>query len=280
MQKVGIIIRTSTRYLFLERTLLDIKNQTFKDWKMIIVNDGGELERIRALLKKHEIPKEQYVLLHSDQNNGLHKAINIGAKAVQEPFVIVHDDDDTWDARFLERTIAYLEEKPTCKGIITHSNKIYEKIEQDQIKKIKETPFNHELKGVLSMYDMMKNNLYSPISFIYRSEVYNEIGYFDESLEVLEDWEFNLRFLMKYDIEVLEEVLAYYHIRKQTNIQDSFKNTVVDKKNLHEKYDTIIRNRYLRKDFEEGKMGLGIMINLLKWSDGKVLRKLKKYIKR
>lgn len=280
MQKVGIIIRTSTRYLFLERTLIDIKNQVFKEWKMIIVNDGGELERITTLLNKHEIPKYKYVLLHSDENNGLHKAINIGAKAVQEPFVIVHDDDDTWDSRFLERAVTYLEENPTCKGLITHSNKVYEKVEQNQIKRIKEVPFNHELKGVLSMYEMMRNNLYSPISFIYRSEVYNEIGYFDESLEVLEDWEFNLRFLMKYDIEVLEEVLAYYHIRKQNNIQDSFKNTIVDKKSIHEKYDTIIRNRYLRKDFEEGKLGLGVMINLLKWSDGKVLRKLKKVIKR
>lgn len=280
MQKVGIIIRTSTRYLFLERALIDIKNQVFKDWKMIIVNDGGELERITALLNKHEIPKDKYVLLHSDENNGLHKAINIGAKAVQEPFVIVHDDDDTWDIRFLERTITYLEENPACKGLITHSSKVYEKVDQNQIKKIKEVPFNHELKGVLSMYEMMRNNLYSPISFIYRSEVYNEIGYFDESLEVLEDWEFNLRFLMKYDIEVLEEVLAYYHIRKQNNIQDSFKNTIIDKKSIHEKYDTIIRNRYLRKDFEESKLGLGVMINLLKWSDGKVLRKLKKVIKR
>lgn len=280
MQKVGIIIRTSTRYLFFERALIDIKNQLFKDWKMIIVNDGGELGRIIALLEKYEIPKQKYVLLHSDENNGLHKAINIGAKAVQEPFVIVHDDDDTWDVRFLECTVAYLENNPTCKGLITHSNKVYEKVEKNEIKRIKEVPFNHELKGVLSMYEMMRNNLYSPISFIYRSEIYNEIGYFDESLEVLEDWEFNLRFLMKYDIEVLEEVLAYYHIRKQNNIQDSFKNTIIDKKSIHEKYDTIIRNRYLRKDFEEGKLGLGFMINLLKWSDGKVLRKIKNIIKR
>lgn len=280
MPKVGIIIRTSTRYLFFERTLEDIKKQTFKDWKMIIVNDGGDLERIRELLVKHKIPQEQYILLHSDKNNGLHKAINIGAKAVEEPFVIVHDDDDTWDSRFLEVTIAYLETKPECKGLITHSNKIYEKVEHNQIKKVREKPFNHHLKGVLSVYDMIKNNLYSPISFIYRSEVYGKIGYFDESLEVLEDWEFNLRFMMYYDIEVLEEVLAYYHIRKQIDIQESFKNTIIDKKVLHEKYDTIIRNRYLRKDLEEGKIGLGVMMNLLKWSDGKILGKLKKYIKR
>lgn len=275
MSTISIIIRTSTRYIFLDRALKDVLQQTYNDWKIIIVNDKGDLQKIESIVKKNTINPNKYYIINNDGESGLHKAINLGTKAVNTEFVVMHDDDDTWDSSFLEKTIKYLQCNKDCMGVITHSNKVYEKVVDDKIKIEKIKPFNTELKDVISLYDMIKNNLFSPISFVYRSCVYKEIGYFDESLEVLEDWEFNIRFLMKYDIYIIEEVLANYHIRKSNNIQDSFKNTVTSKKKLHLKYDTIIRNRYLREDLNNNQMGIGVLMNVLKWNDSKVVKKLK-----
>ena len=280
MNKVSIIIRTSTRYIFFDRAIKDILNQTYINWKIIVVNDNGDFDKIKDIIDKNNVSMEKYIIINNDGEHGLHKAINLGARAVDTEYVVVHDDDDTWDKRFLEKTVGYLESNNNVMGVITHSNKIYEKVVHDTIKIQKIKPFNTELKDIISIYDMIKNNLYSPISFIYRSSIYKEIGYFDESLEVLEDWEFNIRFLMKYDIYIIEEILANYHIRSNNDIQDSFKNTITSKKKKHLKYDTMIRNRYLREDLNKNQFGIGILMNILKWSDNRLMKKIKKYIKR
>ncbi|MBE6070352.1 MAG: glycosyltransferase family 2 protein [Clostridium butyricum] len=278
LNKVSIIVRTSTRYIFLDRAIKDIQSQTYKCWKIIVVNDNGDLETIKNIIKDNNLMENQYVLIDNKGQTGLHKAINLGVKAVDTEYVVMHDDDDTWNREFLSETVNYLDKNREAMGVITHSNKVYEKVINNSIKVKKIKPFNTELKDVISIYDMIKNNLFSPISFVYRSKVYDEIGYFNESLEVLEDWEFNIRFLMKYDIFVIEKVLANYHIRKNNNIQDSFKNTITSKKKMHLKYDTIIRNKYLREDINNKQIGIGIMMNILKWSDNRIMKKLKKLI--
>lgn len=279
-QKVSIIIRTSERYIFLERAIQDVLQQTYKQWYIILVNDGGDISRINNILQKYNVPVEKIKVINVNKNQGLHKAINLGAKAVATEFVVMHDDDDTWHPDFLKETIAYLEADPTRMGVITHSYKVYESVVNEVIKEKKRKPFNFEIKSVIGMYDMLKNNLFSPISFVYRACVYKEVGYFDETLQVLEDWEFNIRFLMKHDIHVIEKPLANYHIRVQNNIDQAYKNTITSKKRIHQKYDTIIRNRYLREDLKNNELGIGTLMNILRWSDGKVMKKLKKYLNR
>lgn len=278
MQTVGIVLRTSKRYIFLDRALKDIMSQEYKSWMIFLVNDGGDQKIITKIIKQNQIPKEQISILSNESTKGLQKAINLGAKVVKTPMIVVHDDDDTWDKKFLSSTVEYLEKNENCKGVITHTNQIVEKVVGNEIRQVKSRPFNYELKGIISIYDMFKNNQFPPISFIYRTEVYDEVGYFDENLEVLEDWDFYLRFLMKYDIHIIEEPLANYHIRNQNNIQEVFKNTVTSRKTVHQKYDTIIRNKYLRHDMENGRIGIGIMLNVIKWSDGKIIKKIKKKI--
>lgn len=279
-QKVSIIIRTSERYIFLERAIRDVLQQTYEHWYIILVNDGGNANRINNILQKCDVPKEKIKIITVEDNQGLHKAINLGAKAVKTEFVVMHDDDDTWHPDFLKETIGYLEEEPRRMGVITHSYKVYEQVVGECIKEKKKRPFNFEIKSVISIYDMLKNNLFSPISFVYRASVYQDVGYFDESLQVLEDWEFNIRFLMKHDIHVIEKPLANYHIRLQNNIEQVYKNTITSKKRMHQKYDTIIRNRYLREDLMNNELGIGTLMNILRWSDGKVMKKLKKYLNR
>ena len=279
MDKISIIIRTSTRYIFLDRAIKDIINQTYTQWKIILVNDKGDLERIIQILSTNNLSEEKYTIVNNEGKTGLNKAINLGTRIVDTEYVVIHDDDDTWDSEFLKETVGYLDRNKNVKGVVTHSKKVYERVVNNEIKIHKIKPFNEDLKDVISLYDMIKNNLYSPISFVYRSSVYKEIGYYDESLEVLEDWEFNIRFLMKYDIFVIEKSLANYHIRKDQNIDSALKNTITSKKKLHLKYDTIIRNRYLREDLCNDKFGIGTLMNVLKWSDNRVIRKIKKYMK-
>ncbi len=260
--------------MLLERAIKDIVNQTYTDWRIIVVNDGGNSDNIKSILSKYDV--KQYQLLSTAQDKGLHKAINVGARAATAKYIVVHDDDDTWDKDFLKVTIKFLQDNPTAKGVVTQALKIQETLKGNKVTTKSKAVYNPTLRGVISYCDMLKNNLFPPISFVFCTEVFQEIGYFDESLEVLEDWEFYLRFLRHNDIYVIPQPLAHYHIRKQTKGMPAvFNNTITSKKDLHRMYDTIIRNRYLRNDLDNGEFGIGELMNLIKWSDSRVVRKVK-----
>ncbi len=280
MEKVSIVLRTNERYLLLDRALEDIMMQTFRDWKIILVNDGGDIEKISNLIRKNSIPANKIKIVHLKENKGLNIAINAGAKEVEGEYVVIHDDDDTWHETFLDRTVSFLDENKEYGGVITHTIQIVEEIENNRVKIIKEKDFNSNVRGVISFNEILKNNLFSPISFLYRSRVYKEIGLYDENLKVLEDWDFNIRLMSKYDIGIIEEPLANYHIRKQKNLQSVFQNTITHRRRDHLKYDSIIRNKYLRQDIANNQIGIGVMMNILKWSDTRLMRYAKKVIKR
>ncbi|NFN18989.1 glycosyltransferase [Clostridium botulinum] len=260
--KVAIIMRTKDRNIFLKRAIESVINQTYKDWILVIVNDGGNLDDIQKLLKSYEHYKEKIIIIHNENSLGMEAASNRGIKSVNSDYVVIHDDDDTWESEFLSTTTKYLDENLNCNGVITYSNKVIEKINNEKIiiKKVK--PFNTYLKGIISIYDLCIKNLFSPISFIYRRSVFDKIGLYDETLPVLGDWEFNLRFIKKYDIHIIEERLANYHQRpKIKNGINS--NSIIGGKNKHFYYETILKNRLLREELHENKLGIGFIINII-----------------
>lgn len=279
MEKISIILRSNSRYLLLDRALKDIMGQTFTNWKIILVNDGGSLEIIKDLVQKNKIPSDQIKLISLEENQGLNITINTGVKAVEGQYVVVHDDDDTWDPSFLDKTVSFLDQNPDYGGVTTHTQQVVESIKGNQIKTLKRKNINSHIRGVVSFNEMLKNNVITTIGFVYRSSVYQQIGIYDEKLEVLEDWDFNLRFMAQYDIYIIAEPLARAHVRRQKDIKSSLKNTVTHGRDKHLMYDTLIRNKYLREDIEKNKIGLGLMLNLLQWSDNRLMRHIKKRLR-
>jgi len=258
--KVAIITRTFNRPLLLERAALSIKSQTFQNYVWVIVNDGDSkpVERIISCY-----PKNQVLLINNSSPVGMEKASNMGIIASNSEYVVIHDDDDSWDKNFLQKTIEYLETNTVKNGeygVITYTDRIIEKIEGETIKKVSQDSFNSNL-NVLSLFDMLIKNRFPPISFLFRRCVFDEIGYYDESLPVLGDWDFNIRFMLHYNIGIIPEVLAYYHHR--CHCFDSYSlNSVTGGNDLHIYYDNYLRNKYLRQDIQNNTFGIGTIMNL------------------
>jgi hypothetical protein len=103
---------------------------------------------------------------------------------------------------------------------------------------------------------LVKSNTFIPNAFIFERDDALEIGLFDDSLEVLGDWDFNLRFCMRYDIAVVQEALAFYHLRPLAQGVDG--NSIHVMKDRHAEYRELLKNRWLRRDLSSG--GLGVLI--------------------
>lgn len=260
---IAIITRTKDREIFLKRAIADILAQTYTDWVWVVVNDGGNTGSFNAVIDQFREPLQGRVqVIQHSQSEGMEASSNDAIKNSDSKYVVIHDDDDTWQAEFLEKTIHFLENKPSqeIRGVVSHSIKVIEEVNDSTITISHREPFNDWLR-VVSLYRMAVENSFPPISFVFERAIFAQIGYYDAGLPVLGDWEFNLRFLQKYEIAVLPEALANYHHRLAVK-NDAYSNTVLGGAAKHAYYDNLIRNRLLRVDVQSGKVGIGFLVNI------------------
>jgi hypothetical protein len=258
---VAIITRTKDRSLLLVRAMRSILSQTISDWKMVIVNDGGSREEVDALAAAHaEEFQGRLLVLHNEKSMGMEAASNLGIRSCDSDFVVIHDDDDTWHGDFLSECVSFFQQNPSAFGVITHSMLIHEEIEDNSVREISREPFNGHLQNMIPLFSLYSRNLFPPISFMYRRSALDGIGYYDERLPVLGDWEFNLRFLAHYDIHIVPKLLANWHQRPSIS-SGSLGNTVVAQLATHHAIECGIRNEMIRRDIEGKEFGAGMVMH-------------------
>lgn len=263
MPIVSIIVRTCNRPKLLPRALQSIQRQTFSDYEVLLVNDGGSRERVEAQVARFDAAFQQRVrIVHHPAQQGIPFGLNTGLEHASGEFIAIHDDDDTWEPGFLSAMASALRHpsQPQVRGVVCQTRLVVEEMDDKGRVRLKYTESFNALDGI-SLWEMGSGNQFPPISMLYRRDVHDEVGGFDTTLPVLEDWDFNLRFLCHYDMDVLPQTLANYHHREPTG-KTPYGNTVVEKLDTHAIYDSALRNRYLRQDLKTGNFGLGFMMNL------------------
>ncbi len=268
MAKIGVIMRTKNRPLLLARALQSVCRQSMQDWQIALVNDGGDPEPVDALVASLGADQQKRVIrIDHEASVGMEAASNAGLARLDSKYAIVHDDDDSLHPDFFSKTAAFLDEPPhaSVKGVITHTERVIEAIEGDSVRPIRTYMYNDWLRSV-SLRRMLAENVFAPIAFLFDREACREVGAFREDLPVLGDWDFNVRFLCRYEIGVIPEKLAYYHDREGDGSSD-YQSSVRAKAHLHAFFDNLLRNEWLREDIASGSTGKGALANhsLMLW---------------
>jgi glycosyltransferase involved in cell wall biosynthesis len=80
---IGVITRTKNHPLLLSRALDSVLEQTLPDWKLVVVNDGGEPDPVDALVKEREKAFAGRVqVIHHPKSHGMEAASNAGLNAL------------------------------------------------------------------------------------------------------------------------------------------------------------------------------------------------------
>ena len=265
--RVAVVTRTKNRAILLERAIHSVLEQKFHDWTHVIVNDGGDAEEVhRVLAPNLDAYKGRIVVINNPASVGMEAASNIGIRACSSEFVVIHDDDDSWEPDFLASCVEFMDStnKPQLDcpygGVVTHSLRVIEEMDGQDVRRVEAEPFNAWMSSV-SLFRLAAGNTFPPISFLFRRDVWEEVGCFREELPVLGDWDFHLRVCARYEIGLIPKLLANYHHR--TTIQSGdYGNTVFVADAKHRAYESLYRNELLRRDLETGKPGLGFLVNL------------------
>lgn len=271
MLSVGVVIRTKNRAVLLKRALESVLNQTHQNWKLVVVNDGGEpasVDRLVALYQERWNGRVQ--VLHNSISVGMEAASNLGLSNLNTDLATIHDDDDSWSPEFLRRLVStYAIQKqqfPNVGGVVCHINRVLETVEGNIVRIDRIEDFNqYQSTGFVPLSHMIQQNLFPPIGFLFELSTCKRIGMFDSTLPVLGDWDFHLRFLLEKDIWVLSETLAFYHHR--LNATGALGNSVIAGVDKHKLYRGYLDNKWLRQDLMSGKLGIGVVMSLLSKDD-------------
>lgn len=106
MPRVTVAIPTYNRPGLLPRALASVAAQTFSDFDVVVVNDGGEWPEDSRSISGHSVR-----VLHR-QRGGPAAARNTALVASDSEYVAYLDDDDEWQPNHLESLIALLTGSP------------------------------------------------------------------------------------------------------------------------------------------------------------------------
>ena len=258
--RVSIIVRTKDRPYFLARALTDIATQSFDEAEVIVVNDGGNRASVDEVVGSAAISGRVRVV-ESPSPNGRCVAANAGLRAALAPLVVLHDDDDLWHPEFLARTVANLDASTDDAGVMVATEIIYEERRGNRWHETSRAPFWGGMDGV-TFTGLLEVNRAVPISFLYRRAVHDEVGYYDESLDAVEDWEFYLRLTAAHPIAFLGGTpLAFWTQRPQARGMDA--NSMFELASEHARDDLVVRDRALRSWVAQNGAGLPLYLAML-----------------
>ena len=211
---VTIVMRTYERPVLLARAIASVQNQTFSDWELIIVNNGGDPDGVESVVSvaRNTTGTSKITVLHLPERVGMEEASNQGLRATSSEYFAIHDDDDSWRPTFLETAVRTFSSHPVASAVLTGVTRVHETFKSGKV-----WPEKHEnfpLDDARLTYErLIGGNTFPPIAALFRRSLLDSAGYFDPSLPVLGDWEFNLRAVRRGKFVFVPERLANYHTR-------------------------------------------------------------------
>lgn len=257
---VQIVLRTKDRALFLKRALQSIAQQTYEIWHCTLVNDGGEVQAVDTLISALPISvRDKITVIHHASSKGMEAASNVALNNFSADYYVIHDDDDSWAPDFLEKSVSYLQAKKgsSIQGVVGKTIKVKEKISKGEIQEKSTQIFLPEVKS-FSIPRVLQSNPFMPIAFVYSHRALTVLKGYDETLPVVGDWEFNIRFISQFDIAFFPEAIAYYHVRIKS-YGTSADNSIARALD-HEHYRALIVNRIIREAISKGDLSAAQLI--------------------
>ena len=252
MSLVTVVMRTYERPVMLARAVASVQKQTFTDWSVVIVNNGGVPSRVDDVVAVARLasPSSDIHVLHLEERVGMEEASNIALQASSSEYFAIHDDDDTWKPAFLERSVAAMTSHRDAAAIVTGVTKIHELSRGKTLRPQVSEDF-YLTQERLTFEAMLGNNTFPPIAALFRRSLLNTVGMFDATLPVLGDWEFNLRAVTAGPFVFVPERLANYHIRTPDS-DVATGNSITVGRDRHRETKALLHERWMSESTPNG----------------------------
>ena len=198
----SVVIPLYNKEKYISETLKSVVLQSFKDFEIVLVNDGStdnSLQIAKTCLKEH---KNHTII--SKKNKGLSAARNTGIAASKGKIITLLDADDLWKPTYLEHLNTLHKLYPDILFFGTDYAEVYSKTKTLHTSKNIPKHFKNNSLIIDDFFKtIMQFNIITPSSFAFKASVFKTFK-FNESITFSEDIDFYLQCLTTHK-------LAYYY---------------------------------------------------------------------
>lgn len=213
--KVSIIIPVFNVERYIKKTLDSIVNQTFKNYEVIIINDGSSDGTVNIVENILSVANVDFKIINQG-NKGVSAARNIGINMARGEYILFIDGDDYISEKYLEKMIYSIIENQVdcimCGGsIVDEEGRVILPYEKSY------NYFDYIISGEVALYQMLKKNIWIYIgNALYKKDLIDKYKLdFCEKNKYGEDQEFTLKFLAHSNkVACVQESLFFYVKRK------------------------------------------------------------------
>jgi len=180
------------------RAIVSVIGQTFRDFELVVVDDGSTDGTCELPVFKGGEPHIR--CLRFPENRGVSAARNAGVRAACAPWLAFLDSDDEWFPSKLEKQVNWTKQNPEFRVCQTKELWIRRGVRVNP-------PKSHEKRGGDLFAASLERCMITPSSVMLSRKLFERSGGFDESLPACEDYDLWLRITCSYPVGLLEEPL-------------------------------------------------------------------------
>ena len=224
---VSIVLPVYNGEKYLRESIESVINQTYQDWELIIVNDCST-DRSESIAQEYADKDSRIVVVTNSVNSKLPKSLNNGFKIARGEYFTWTSDDNLFKENAIEKMVTCLVENPGVDIVYAYFDLINANGE------LKSTNL-HLQELVRCNVDYIKQNPNIGLTnfvgacFLYKNLVHYKLEGYDETLFLVEDFDFWLRARRYFSFLQLNESLYLY--RHHENTLSATRRQEIDKKN-------------------------------------------------
>lgn len=203
---VSVVIPTFNRSHVLGRCLRSILAQTYRDFEVIVVDDGSKDDTESTI---SAIADQRIVFIQHPRNLGQAAARNTGIWAAKGRYIAFQDSDDEWLPEKLERQVKLFEASPENIGVVYTGRWAAGEDGRLHIP----SPKIEKREGNIRA-SLLRGGFITSQTVMVRTESVRKVLGFDESLRHLEEWDLWIRISREVRFRYIPEPLVILHASK------------------------------------------------------------------
>ncbi|MGB7295510.1 MAG: glycosyltransferase [Candidatus Aminicenantales bacterium] len=199
---ISVIIPTFNRAAFLGDAITSVLEQDYfrragqgHRFELLVVDDGSE-DKTREVVESFG----GRAAFLSQPHRGVSAARNLGLRSARGEFIAFLDSDDLWEKEKIGAQMGYFKAFPDAKVCYTEELWLRRGKHLNPHRK-------HQKHSGWIFGRVLSLCLLSLSSCLFRSEIFEEVGIFDESLPVCEDYDLGIRLAHRFPVHLIPRPL-------------------------------------------------------------------------
>lgn len=191
---VSVIIPTFNRLELLKQTVESVRNQTFKEYEVVVVNDGSDDGTAAWLGQQNDL------IVINQENSGIATSRNKGIKTSKGEWLAFLDHDDIWGPDKLQTQVDFIKSNPEVSMVAVKHVRLGTRIKQNRPGKW--------MKGDLFVKVFSESFIHTSSVMIKRA-VLEKVGGFPTKYRFADEFDVWLKISQKYQIAFFDGPLVF-----------------------------------------------------------------------